>query len=31
MFLYTLSPFITWRIDPQVAARESRTKTVGVL
>jgi CDP-diacylglycerol--serine O-phosphatidyltransferase len=31
MFLYTLSPFITWRIDPQVAARENRTKTAGVL
>jgi len=30
MFLYTLSPFITWRIDPQVAARENRTKTAGV-
>jgi phosphatidylserine synthase len=31
MFLYTLSPFITWRIDPQVAARENRTKIAGVL
>jgi CDP-diacylglycerol--serine O-phosphatidyltransferase len=31
MFLYTLSPFITWRIDPQVAARENRTKTAGML
>jgi phosphatidylserine synthase len=30
MFLYTLSPFITWRIDPEVAARENRTKTAGV-
>jgi len=30
MFLYTLSPLITWRIDPQVAARENRTKTAGV-
>ena len=30
MFLYTLSPFITWRIDPQVAARESRTKSAGI-
>ncbi len=26
MFLYTLSPLITWRIDPEIAARESRTK-----
>lgn len=26
MFLYTLSPLITWRIDPKTAARESRTK-----
>ena len=25
MFLYTLSPLITWRIDPRAAARESRT------
>ncbi len=31
MFLYTLSPFITWRIDPQVAARESRTKSADML
>ena len=30
MFLYALSPFITWRIDPEVAARENRTKTAGV-
>jgi CDP-diacylglycerol--serine O-phosphatidyltransferase len=30
MLLYTLSPFITWRIDPHIAARESRTKTAGV-
>ena len=28
MFLYTLSPLVTWRIDPQIAARESRTKPV---
>jgi phosphatidylserine synthase len=26
MLLYTLSPIITWRIDPQVAAQETRTK-----
>jgi phosphatidylserine synthase len=26
MFLYTLSPLITWRIDPQMAARETRTE-----
>lgn len=26
MFLYTLSPFVTWRIDPDIAARESHTK-----
>ena len=26
MFLYTLSPLFTWRIDPDIAARESRTK-----
>jgi phosphatidylserine synthase len=26
MFLYTLSPLVTWRIDPQIAARETRTK-----
>jgi phosphatidylserine synthase len=26
MLLYTLSPIITWRIDPEVAARETRTK-----
>jgi phosphatidylserine synthase len=25
MLLYTLSPLITWRIDPQVAARETRS------
>jgi hypothetical protein len=30
MLLYTLSPFITWRIDPQVAARENRTNTAEV-
>ena len=30
MLLYTLSPIITWRIDPQVAARETRTKPAGV-
>ena len=29
MFLYTLSPIITWRIDPQIAARESQTKPAG--
>jgi phosphatidylserine synthase len=28
MLLYTLSPLVTWRIDPQIAARESRTKPV---
>jgi hypothetical protein len=27
MLLYTLSPLVTWRIDPQDAARESRKKT----
>jgi len=26
MFLYTLSPLVTWRIDPQVAAKETRVK-----
>jgi len=26
MSFYTLSPLITWRIDPDIAARESRTK-----
>jgi len=26
MSLYTLSPLITWRIDPDIAVRESRTK-----
>ena len=26
MMLYTLSPIITWRIDPQAAAKETRTK-----
>jgi CDP-diacylglycerol--serine O-phosphatidyltransferase len=25
MFLYTLSPLVTWRIDPRMAARETRT------
>jgi len=30
MFLYTLSPFVTWRIDPEIAAREHRTKTASV-
>ena len=30
MLLYTLSPLITWRIDPRVAARETRTKPAGV-
>ena len=29
MLLYTLSPLITWRIDPDIAARESRTKPAG--
>jgi hypothetical protein len=31
MFLYALSPFITWRIDPLIAERENRTKPAGVL
>ena len=26
MFLYTLSPLVTWRIDPQMAAQETRIK-----
>jgi len=26
MFLYTLSPLVTWRIDPQIAAKETRVK-----
>jgi CDP-diacylglycerol--serine O-phosphatidyltransferase len=26
MFLYALSPIITWRIEPEVAARETQTK-----
>jgi CDP-diacylglycerol--serine O-phosphatidyltransferase len=30
MFLYTLSPIITWRIEPEVAARENRTKPASV-
>jgi CDP-diacylglycerol--serine O-phosphatidyltransferase len=25
MFLYVLSPLVTWRIDPEEAARETRT------
>jgi len=29
MFLYTLSPLVTWRINPEIAARETRTKTAG--
>ena len=29
MFMYTLSPLVTWRIDPEIAARESRTKAAG--
>jgi phosphatidylserine synthase len=28
MFLYTLSPLVTWRIDPQIAAKETRAKPV---
>jgi hypothetical protein len=31
MFLYTLSPLVTWRIDSDVAARESRTKPAGAI
>jgi len=30
MFLYTISPIITWRIRPEVAVRESQTKPDGV-
>ncbi len=30
MLLYTLSPIITWRIHPEVAVRESQTKTARV-
>ncbi|MCK5486981.1 MAG: CDP-alcohol phosphatidyltransferase, partial [Desulfobacterales bacterium] len=30
MFLYTISPIITWRIRPEVAVRESQTKPAGV-
>jgi hypothetical protein len=26
MLLYTLSPLVTWRIDPDIAAQETRTK-----
>ena len=26
MMLYTLSPLVTWRIDPQIAAKETRAK-----
>ena len=26
MFLYTLSPLVTWRIDPEMAARETRIR-----
>jgi hypothetical protein len=26
MLLYALSPLVTWRIDPQEAAREKRSK-----
>lgn len=29
MILYLLSPLVTWRIDPEVAARESRPDPVG--
>ena len=29
MFLYALSPLVTWRIDPHIAARESSTKPAG--
>jgi phosphatidylserine synthase len=29
MLLYALSPLVTWRIDPNDAARESRPKTAG--
>jgi hypothetical protein len=28
MLLYTLSPIITWRIHPEVAAQETQTKPV---
>ena len=27
MFLYVLSPLVTWRVDPEEAARENRTPT----
>jgi phosphatidylserine synthase len=30
MLLYALSPLVTWRIDPQEAARENRTKPARV-
>ena len=30
MFLYTLSPIITWRVEPEIAARETRTKPARV-
>ena len=26
MFLYTLSPLVTWRIDPHIASKETRIK-----
>jgi hypothetical protein len=26
MSLYTLSPLVTWRVDPQIAAKETRVK-----
>jgi hypothetical protein len=30
MLFYAISPFITGRIDPQVAARETRAKPAGI-
>ena len=30
MLFYAISPFITWRIDPQEAARETRAKPAGI-
>jgi hypothetical protein len=28
MILYVLSPLVTWRIDPDEAARETRAETI---
>jgi hypothetical protein len=30
MLFYAISPLITWRVDPQDAARETRAKPAGI-